>query len=243
MQRIIILLAVMSLILPGIASAKLYKCENDKGEIIYTDQPCVGEGKELKLPPFSTYTPNVVPSPKPRDIPENDEAKTYTIFEILTPTNDKIIFSNEGKVVISFKIDGPLLSIQGHKFALELDGKLLKSRGVTNQIQLNSVDPGTHTVQVFVVNSNDTLIKGSNIVTFHMKRQSGNTPSVPGELPTQPGGLPSEGGGESGGEGGTNETTDNKEVDQSKPPLGGGTGTVPGSTGTIPGSSGTIPGG
>lgn len=214
MRQIILLCTVVSMMLPAIASAKLYKCENAGGEVVYTDQPCLeGKGKELKLAPYSTYSPNIVPVPSVAAPAQQDPAASYRVFEILRPLDDKLITSATGRVNVSFKLDGPLLSVEGHKFAVALDGKKLKTRGVTNQIRLNNVDPGTHTLQVFVVDAQDKVIKRSNSIRFHMLRRTASsnnpTPSEPDLLK----GIP------------------------------GSSGTVPGGVGTVPGSATTIPGG
>ncbi len=213
MQKLLLTLAVLGLVLPSVASAKLYKCKDGQGEVIYTDKACdVGKGEELKLAPYSTYTPTIVPIPAAANVEQQDPAASYKVFEIIKPKNDKLLSSNTGRVNVTFRIDGPLLSLKGHKFAIALDGKKLKSRGVTNQIRLDSVNPGTHTLQVFVVDAEDKVVKSSNIVTFHMKgRVRLNTPTPGQPDPTR--GIP------------------------------GSSNTIPGGVGTIPGGSANVPGG
>lgn len=170
MQRIILTLAILSLMVPSIASAKLYKCEDDNGEVVYTDKECEeGKGEELKLAPFSTYKSNIVPVPNVVKPPVIDPAASYTLFEITEPKNDELVISFTSNVTVKYQLKGPILSLKGHKFAVALNGTKLKSRGISNQIRLDSVNPGTHTLQVFVVDRDDKVIKSSNIITFHMK--------------------------------------------------------------------------
>jgi len=213
MQRTMIFIAILGLVLPGVSVAKLYKCENEKGDVVYTDKPCKdGKGEELKLAPFSTYSPNIVPVPPSANKVKQDPAAAYNVFEIISPKNDKLINSNTGTVTVAFKLEGPLLSLKGHKFAIALDGEKLKSRGVTNQIRLNSVNPGTHTIQVFVVDAQDKVIKSSNTVSFHMQSRSKLNSPTP------------------------------EQSDLLKGIPGSGS-TIPGGSGTIPGGSPNIPGG
>jgi len=213
MQKLIISFAILSLIMPSVAFAKLYKCKNDAGEVVYTDQPCQGgKGEELKLPPFSTYSPTIVPVPASANKVKEDPAASYKVFEILTPKDDKLVTSTTGTVNVTFKLEGPLLSLKGHKFAIALDGKKLKSRGVTNQIRLNSVNPGTHSVQVFVVDAENKVIKSSNLINFHMKSRSQENRPTP-DQPELLRGIP------------------------------GSSNNIPGGSGTIPGGSRNIPGG
>jgi len=175
MQKTIAVPVILALMLPAMAaSAKLYKCEDASGEISYTDQPCENEGKELKLPPLTTYTPVIIPNTSEPSIDPAAAKKTipYKSLEILAPENDKLILTNTGTVTISFKVNGPLQTLEGHKFAIAVDGTQLKSRGVTNQIRLDNVGLGTHTVQVYVVDSKNQLLKTSETVTFHIRRKA-----------------------------------------------------------------------
>ena len=208
MQRIVILLAVLSLVLPGVAFAKLYKCKNNDGEVIYTDKPCEGSGEEMKLPPLPTYTPRAAPAAPGSTNSAAASSKIYKSLEIIKPVNDKLITSLSGTVTLAYKIDGPLLSLKGHRFAVAVDGTKLKTRGITNQIRLDKLDPGTHTVQVFAVDDEDKVLISSNTVSFHMKTkvsQDNPIPGQPSSLPGTPGTVP------------------------------GSPGTVPGSPGTLPG--------
>jgi len=173
MQKLLITLAILGLIVPSMAAAKLYKCKSENGEVVYTDRECeAGKGEELKLAPFSTYKSNVVPVPKAANKVVKDPAAAYTQFEIINPKNDELVISFTSNVTVAYQLEEPLQTLKGHKFAIALNGKTLKNRGVTNQIRLDSVNPGTHTLQVFVVDKEDKVIKSSNIITFHMKTRN-----------------------------------------------------------------------
>ncbi len=219
MRKLLILLAVFSLILPSLVSAKLYKCKNEQGEVVYTDKACQGgTGEELKLAPFSTYKPNIKSIPFSTNTEKKASTAVYTLFKIIKPKDDKLLSSVTGRVNVAFRLEGPLQSLKGHKFAIALDGKKLKTRGVTNQIRLDSVNPGTHTLQVFVMDAEDKVIKSSGVVTFHMKHKGRLNSPTPGQI--QP-------------------PTD-ENGNQVAPELING---VPGSVNNIPGGAGTIPGG
>jgi len=220
MQRMIILFAILGLVLPSVASAKLYKCKDAEGQVVYTDQPCEGEGEELKLPASVTYTPKPIPK-TPTNNAEDSTLAEYKTLEIVTPENDKLITSLKGEVTFSYKITGPLLSLKGHKYGLELDGQKLKARGITNQVRLDNINPGSHTIRVFVVDKDDKELISSASTTFHMRRQVKTGSPTPGDIP--PEAIP-----------GASETDGNNP---------GQTTTFPGSVNTIPGGAGTIPGG
>ena len=211
MQKIMILLAVLSLILPSVASAKLYKCLNDDGEVVYTDKPCAGQGEELKLPPLPTYTPRPISAPARGSQAAVQRSADYKSLEVVQPVNDKLIVSTSGTVTIAFRIKGPLLSLKGHRFAIVVDGTKLKARGTTNQIRLTDLNPGTHTVQISVVDKEDKKLISSDVISFHMKRQSNVTSPTPGQPVGTTSAVP-----------GTTPGTGN---------------TVPGSSGTVPGGT------
>jgi len=254
MQRITILFAVLSLVLPGVASAKLYKCKDAEGQVVYTDQACEGEGEELKLPPSVTYTPKTIP--ETASSPEEEVKADYKTLEMVTPENDTLIRSTKGEVIFLYKITGPLLTVKGHKYGLELDGIKLEARGITNQVRLNNINPGTHTIRVFVVDKDDKELISSAISKFHMRRQEKSGTPTPGDVPLEsvPGlgdaiDRDPEGGDDSLDSGGlppgidTVEGDDSAENEDENEGLIGGGSTIPGSENTIPGGLGTIPGG
>jgi hypothetical protein len=154
------------------AMAQLYKCKDADGNIVYTDEPCVG-GERLKLPPLPTYTPGKLPALTP-SADKNDKEKDngYRSLEITSPEDDSVIRDNTGTVTISYTTKPALKSALGHKFAVAIDGTQLKTKGTTNQIRLSDIERGTHTIQIHVVDKKDKVLISSKPVTFHMKRHS-----------------------------------------------------------------------
>ena len=169
MRKVIVLCMLVMFAQPVLA--KLYKCEDAEGNTIYTDKACA-DGKELKLPPLHTYTPVVVPPSFPTQKDGNKGLDTYESISIIEPKNDQVIYDNTGTVTVGIKLVPELKTLKDHKFSIALDGKQLKTRGVTNQIRLNNVDRGTHSVQVFVVDAANSILLSSNTITFHLKRES-----------------------------------------------------------------------
>ena len=169
MRKVIVLCMLIMFAQPVLA--KLYKCEDAEGNIVYTDELCV-DGKEIKLPPLHTYTPAVVPPSFPTQQNGNKESDTYESVSIIEPKNDKEIYDNTGTVTVGIKLVPELKTLKGHEFSIALDGKQLKTKGVTNQIKLQNLDRGSHSVQVFVVDAANTILLSSNTITFHLKRES-----------------------------------------------------------------------
>lgn len=178
-----LLVVCLLLMFAAPAAAKLYKCQDTEGNTVYTDEPCA-DGKELKLPPLHTYTPVKVPPtfPAPDDSNGSTDgnAESYTSLTILSPKNDEVIYSNSGTITVGFQLAPALQTSEGHQFSIALDGKQLKSKGVTNQIKLQNVDRGTHSVQIFVIDKSNNILLSSPSVSFHLRKESVITTPIPG---------------------------------------------------------------
>lgn len=159
--------------------AKLYKCKDAEGNTVYTDEPCA-DGKELKLPPLHTYTPVIIPPAFPTTNEADKKAVTYESLKILEPGNDKPVYNNTGTVTVSYQLKPSLNTSLGHQFSIALDGKQLKTKGVTNQIQLQNLDRGSHSVQIFVVDKDNGILLSSPTVTFHLRQDSLINTPLPG---------------------------------------------------------------
>jgi hypothetical protein len=187
MLRAAILISLLAITLP--ASAKLYKCQDAQGNIVYTDTPCE-DGEELKLPPIPTYTPRRVPTSGKVSTPKREKF-AYTLLEISKPAQEELIIENTGKLEIAINLEPSLRHLDGHRIVIALDGKQLKTKGTTTRVRLDNVNPGSHTVQAIIVDRGGAEVKKSGVVSFYMKRQSALRPQLtpgPQRVPT-PGGA------------------------------------------------------
>lgn len=172
MRKIIVLCLLAMFVQP--AFAKLYKCKDAEGNIVYTDEPCA-DGKQLKLPPLPTYTAPKLPASTGvvnKDNNNAEQLRGYVSLVITKPENDSVIRDNEGKATISYTLTPALKTVLGHKFAISVDGKQLKTRGTTSQIQLADLERGTHTVQIDVLDEEDKVVISSGPSSFHMMQFS-----------------------------------------------------------------------
>jgi len=150
------------------AQAAFFKCQEPDGTIRYTDQPCA-TGKEIKLPPITTYTQTRVPSnfSKPGNKDKNTDGEEYQSLTIIEPeTGARITAQATATVNIVVKAEPRLRSVKGDVFAIVLDGKQLSSTGVTNTIRLNNVARGNHSAQILILSKNGQLLRTSNTVSF-----------------------------------------------------------------------------
>jgi hypothetical protein len=172
MRNLVILCALTMFVMP--AMAQLYKCKDADGNIIYTDEPCTN-GEELKLPPLPTYTPARLPPAFPdtaRGDKKDKKEQGYTSLVIRSPENDSVVRNNTGTVNITYTLKPALDKNRGHQFSIVLDGKQLKTKGTTSEVQLSDIDRGAHTIQIHVVDDQDKVLISSKPTTFHMKRHS-----------------------------------------------------------------------
>lgn len=170
LRRMALILGLLAIGAP--VQAKLYKCQDAEGNTIYTDQPC-GDGKELKLPPIQTYTPQPLPFNPGTSAPA-EETAVYTLLAITKPANDEVIPDNtgDGRVDIVINIEPELDQKNGDRLMLSVDGTRLKAKGVTTQVRIDNLTPGAHKVQALVVNKVDRVLIESSAVTFYIKRKS-----------------------------------------------------------------------
>lgn len=159
--------------------AKMYKCPDADGSASYTDEPCVG-GKELKLPPLPSFKAPPVAPGQPAPAPNTGKKVVYTQLDILKPKNDAAIQNSTGKVEIILDLSPALQDGEGHQITVTLDGKKLEGEGKTTRIQLDQVDPGSHSLLVSVVDKNGVVLITSKAATFHIDRKTVYDPNQSG---------------------------------------------------------------
>jgi len=151
------------------AENKIYRHQNPDGSVTYSDHPAPGS-KEISLPPepiVSKPSKEVVVEPiklggKPKLVPEK---KTYKKFTISDPA-DGYTFHNQRKIRITLSIDPKLQ--EGDMLQLVLDNKDHGSPTTDQQIYLNQVERGSHTVQARIIDNKGHVIKESKKITIYV---------------------------------------------------------------------------
>ena len=174
-MRVIYLITLLMLALPGVAADKVYKKINPDGTVEFSDQPAEGS-EEVQL----QQAPSIkIEKPKSLDYlyPErgNSNAQIDYSLKINSPANEETIRDNTGNVTLKGQISPALVS--GHRMRWMLDGEVLPERGTT--ISLSNVERGSHTVQMQVVDSDGQVLGSSDPVTFHLRRHSTIPPANP----------------------------------------------------------------
>jgi hypothetical protein len=184
MKRLILLLVL----LPGMALAAVYKSTNERGEVVYSDQPTPGAEK-LKLPALPTYKPPPLPKLSPGTPEKKTELSPYDSLSIVEPKNDATVRNNLGVLQVRVSIKPALLSKAGHKIQFYLDGQPYGTPITNTTIGFSNLDRGTHTLSASVLDSAGQPVMSASEVTFHMHRESiynPNNPNNPNRPPPTP---------------------------------------------------------
>ena len=152
------------------ADSAVYRA-NEGGEIIYSDQ-AYKNSEKLKLPAVNTHeAPKVqIPTSGPSD-PTAPEALRYQV-QIVTPENAATVISAVGEVTMDFNTQPSLLTHAGHRLRWSL-GKLSGETSGLN-VRVVSVDRGTHTLSVSVVDAEGLALSDTSHHVFHLLRPSVN---------------------------------------------------------------------
>ncbi|HBR96282.1 MAG TPA: hypothetical protein DD979_02745 [Gammaproteobacteria bacterium] len=172
MNRLLLLAALF----PMISSAEIYKTTDEDGRTVYTDIAPQKDATEVDLPEL-----NVVTTPKSTRTTASQTAKQtrkentpqvhYSSVEILQPTDQQTLRSNEGTVVISVHLTPRLFAEKGDRLVIKLDGQVVGD-GATNTVKLENVDRGTHQLSAAVINHEGRAVATAKNVEFHLKRFS-----------------------------------------------------------------------
>jgi len=170
LNSMLLLLTGLLLVSASIFSAAeqtiVYKVIAEDGSISFSDEPQEG-AKAIQVKPVTTIPAidvkqNKALTPKQSN---SDKAGYYQNLSIVSPANDTAFNSGNGNVQVTVQAQPALRG--GDLFELQLDGKFIASQRDTS-FQLTSVDRGTHTLTVKIVNGNkETLKVAISSMTIH----------------------------------------------------------------------------
>ena len=173
----------LSILLMVLASAgvhaDVYKSVNEKGEVVYSDQP-TPNAQRVKLPELPTYTPPPIPSFSAGSTESKPVAASpYKSMQIVEPENDATIRDNQGIVRVQVALDPPLMTQRGHKIQFYLNGEPHGMPVGTTSISFSNLDRGTYTLTSSVVNAEGAVLGSAEPVVFHLHRESVLNPNSP----------------------------------------------------------------
>lgn len=168
-MRTLTLIFVLLLSWPLLAK-DVYKWTSEEGVTLYSDTYRPGAERVRVSGEKSTPSPNV--DTPAEDVRKNTSAAAggYEQFEILTPENEETIRSNEGVVNVGLTLTPALAD--GHAIQISVDGTPLDSELKTTQFTLNSLNRGTHSLEVKIVDAEGNPVMSAPRISFHLRKAS-----------------------------------------------------------------------
>ncbi len=182
----LIAVLLLTALITGEASARIYKTIDSNGNPVFTDVPPNDGSQPLDLNPGNQFSqPSataemVGQDPREEDLEEDFSLVIYEHLRILSPTNDEAVRENAGNVTVQFYLHPDLQVERGHQVELLLDGEIYATTSKGGSFSLLNVDRGTHQLQIQVVDGNGTALMDSSSINFHLLRYSiQNRPNSP----------------------------------------------------------------
>lgn len=170
-------LLCLSLTIPGLCQAEIYRSLDEHGNPVFSDQPPADRPAErLELPP----TPTVdmpAPPPSPPPLPTNDDdAPSYRTLDIGgLPDDEGALRANNGTFTVYALLDPPLR--QGHRLRFVLDEQVLAHTGNNAELTLTELDRGEHRLRLEVLAA-DRVVQRSDTRTFTLQRVHTSSPAM-----------------------------------------------------------------
>jgi hypothetical protein len=181
------LLLTCLLLLPSLVGAVICKTIEDDGSVSYADVPASECPEQVKLPPYSSYTPRQVQQPAPAESDASGslvEFEKYTALRFVQPERNGTVRNNDGIVPIVLVSEPGFQN--GHQLLLTLDGKRVPGQFAGLSVALNNVDRGTHTLRAAIVDAGGRRLIESESVRFTLRRTGLNDGSARPEQPVAP---------------------------------------------------------
>lgn len=159
---------VVLFLLPGLAHAVICKTVDAEGVVAYTELPADECRTRVVLPEYSRYAPRPVKQPDARGTSEvaakQARFKGYRSIQVLKPAVSEEVSSDEGQVLLLFKLEPALQA--GHRISVFLDDEPILGSFDGLEIELSGVDPGHHSVRAVVTDADGRRLIDSEGVRF-----------------------------------------------------------------------------
>lgn len=158
-------LALMFVLISGLASAELYRWVDEKGKVHFSDTAPNKKAEKYTPPPILTVPAGSDSfSFKKRTAPKHK----YEHISITAPANDTVYTPDQTSVTVSIDLAPSLNRGASHRLAFYLNGTL-HGEGQTSYT-LNNLPRGSYTASASVLDKKGNKVIGSDGVTFHVQR-------------------------------------------------------------------------
>jgi len=170
-----LLLTVVGLLAAVASATEVYRWVDDQGQVHFSDRPLEGGERIVIRPQRELGTPEFKPrtrsSAAVEEAEEQEEPFRYRSLEIVSPTQEEVLWNIEGQLDVSMRLE-PRLQ-QGHSVELLLDGQPVEGmQPGSMQARLSEVYRGVHVLTASVRDRNGQLLIESQPRTFAVQQTS-----------------------------------------------------------------------
>ncbi|MEE4298424.1 MAG: DUF4124 domain-containing protein [Pseudomonadales bacterium] len=168
MTRGTALLLMLALFSAPADAAPIYKTKDERGNIVYTDDPQGRPAELVELPDLTIVPATPLPAPAPEPAAE-PEAEAPLAIELLAPEQDATLRSNAGNLEVVARVNRA--PDEGDRFEVLLDGAV-RGRNAGGTFALTAIDRGPHRVSVRLVDADGNVVAQSGEHSFFLLRHS-----------------------------------------------------------------------
>jgi hypothetical protein len=170
--------ALACLLFMASSNAGFYKWVDENGEVHYSDRP-TPNAQQVRVANSSART-SAAASDEAQEEGATDQDINdagYQKFEIVSPSDNETIRSNEGRVNVGLLLE-PALQ-KGHQITLSVDGKAITGGFASTQLALQQLSRGSHSLQAIIVDAQAQALIRSAAIHFHLRRELNASESPP----------------------------------------------------------------
>jgi hypothetical protein len=179
-----LLFAILGFGLAFSTFAEVYRIVDEEGNVTFTDKPPHNAPvkEKVSLPITNTVETPPALETDPSAGAAEEEAASYQMISILTPTQDTTIPPGQETITVQVGLKPDLQA--SHLIQLLLNGQSYGLPTATTSFNIGSLVRGESSIQVQVVDTKGNIIGLSNTTTIHIKRGSSQHPNNRPSSPT-----------------------------------------------------------
>lgn len=172
------ILLVLALSILAAQAAEVYRYVDEKGNMVFTDQPRAGAQRMVVEPaPATNVVIPILPAApqapaKAPGKPDSEAFTGYTDLRITQPAPNDALVNTAGDVDVSLNLHPPLRADLGHGLSVLLDGAPVAQNSTRMNLVLNNVDRGEHVLEAYVQDAVGQVLIQAAPVRFTLQRPS-----------------------------------------------------------------------
>lgn len=151
------------------AAPPIYKTTDERGNVIYTDDPQGRPAEVVDLPDLTIVPATPLTGPGSRATPEEEPERPPLTLELLAPAQEATVRSNTGDVEVVARVDLP--PAEGDRFEVLIDGEV-RASNAGGTFALTGIDRGAHQVSVRLVDASGEVVAQTQEHTFFLHQRS-----------------------------------------------------------------------